>query len=148
MIGGKEDVKWDISTPKSETIQIEKYGGFYVGRYEAGVSTFNETTGKFENSVIFDNNASLFDTVSVQPGLNSWVWQNYNFTARHNGSLASGSNKATGNIVIKSNSIPYYHADYYTAIEMCDRLYSSHSSVRSGLITGTRLGCNYEIFTR
>ena len=39
------NVEWDTITPKSELIQIEKYGGFYVGRYEAGLaSTITEFT--------------------------------------------------------------------------------------------------------
>ena len=70
-----------------EETKISKYGGFYVGRYEAGVSTLDE---------------------------------------------------ATGNIVEKANSIPYYHADYYTAVEMSERLYSNNLYVQSGLITGTQ----------
>ena len=47
-------------------------------------------------------------------------------------------NKATGNIVEKANSIPYYHADYYTAVEMSERLYNNNLYVQSGLITGTQ----------
>ena len=36
---------WDTTTPKSELTQIEKYGGFYVARYEAGLaSTITEFT--------------------------------------------------------------------------------------------------------
>ena len=30
---------WDTTTPKSELTQIEKYGGFYVARYEAGLAS-------------------------------------------------------------------------------------------------------------
>ena len=42
---GKQNVEWDTTTPKPELIQIEKYGGFYVGRYEAGLaSTITEFT--------------------------------------------------------------------------------------------------------
>ncbi len=43
-----------------------------------------------------------------------------------------------GNVVSKANSIPYYHADYYTAVEMTRRMYEKHQSVRSGLVTGTQ----------
>ena len=48
---------WDIETNTAEKEQIEKYGGFYVGRYEAGVSTLDEETGEFKDSVTFSNNA-------------------------------------------------------------------------------------------
>ena len=136
----KNSASWDMETNTAEKEQIEKYGGFYVGRYEAGVSTLNETTGEFENSVTFNDNKSLFNAVGTQTGIvSSWPWQNYDFIAR--GKLIIDSkypNKATGNIVEKANSIPYYHADYYTAVEMSDRLYSKNSFVKSGLITGTQ----------
>ena len=38
---------------------------------------------------------------------------------------------------MKADSIPYYHADYYTATEMSERLYENHKYVKSGLVTGT-----------
>ena len=130
---------WDRETNTSEKEQIEKYGGFYVGRYEAGLSTLDEETGEFKDSVTFSNNSSLFNAVGTQTGINGWGWQNYNFIARGNVITDSNyQNKATGNIVEKANSIPYYHADYYTAVEMADRLYSQNSYVKSGLITGTQ----------
>ena len=148
---GKESTKWDKETNIAENEQIEKYGGFYVGRYEAGVSTLNEETGKFEDSVTFSNNKSLFSTVGTQTGLVSGLaWQNYDYTARQTGTIVStGSNKATGNIVEKANAIPYYHADYYTAVEMSRRMYKNdiqrNKYVTSGLITGTQwdMICKY-----
>ena len=129
---------WDRETNTSEEEQIEKYGGFYVGRYEAGVSTLDEETATFKDSVTFSGNASLFNAVTAGTGINEWGWQNYNFIAR--GKVITDSNypnKATGNIVEKANSIPYYHTDYYTAVEMSKRLYNN-SYVQSGLITGTQ----------
>lgn len=42
---GKQNAEWDTTTPKAEVQQIEKYDGFYVGRYEAGLaSTITEFT--------------------------------------------------------------------------------------------------------
>ena len=130
---------WDRETNSAEKEQIEKYGGFYVGRYEAGVSTLDEETDTFKDSVTFSNNASLFNSVTAGTGINNWGWQNYDFIAR--GKVITDSNypnKVTGNIVEKANSIPYYHADYYTALEMSERLYNNSSYVQSGLITGTQ----------
>jgi len=142
---GKDNAKWDMETYASEYTQIEKYNGFYIGRYEAGVGTLNEEkkanneTDPFDYSVTFDENASLFNSVNIQTGINNWGWQNYNFTARREGTpVTTGSNKATGNVVVKANSIPYYHSDYYTATEMSRRLYSDNSYVQSGLVTGTQ----------
>ena len=36
---GKQNAEWDNTTPKAELSQIEKYSGFYVGRYEAGLAS-------------------------------------------------------------------------------------------------------------
>ena len=137
--GMQNMASWDRETNTAEKEQIEKYGGFYVGRYEAGVSTLDETTNTFKDSVTFSNNASLFNSVTAGTGINGWGWQNYDFIAR--GKVITDSNypnKATGNIVEKANSIPYYHADYYTALEMSERLYNNNLYVQSGLITGTQ----------
>ena len=42
---GKQNAGWETTTEKAELSQIEKYGGFYVGRYEAGLaSTITEFT--------------------------------------------------------------------------------------------------------
>ena len=137
--GMQNMASWDRETNTAEETQISKYGGFYVGRYEAGVSTLDETTNTFKDSVTFNNSASLYNPVGIQSGINGWGWQNYDYIAR--GKVITDSNypnKATGNIVEKANSIPYYHADYYTAVEMSKRLYSNNSYVQSGLITGTQ----------
>ena len=130
---------YDRTTGSSEYAQIQKYGGFYVGRYEAGVSTLDEEKGEFKDSVTFSGNASLFNAVTAGTGINNWGWQNYDYIAR--GKVITDSNypnKVTGNIVEKANSIPYYHADYYTAVEMSERLYNNNLYVQSGLITGTQ----------
>ena len=137
--GMQNMASWDRETNTAEETQISKYGGFYVGRYEAGVSTLDEETGTFKDSVTFNNNASLFNALEIQSGINGWGRQNYNFIAR--GKVITDSNypnNSTGNIVEKANSIPYYHADYYTAVEMSERLYNNNLYVQSGLITGTQ----------
>mgnify|MGYP002439097254 CR=1 FL=1 len=137
--GMQNMASWDRETNTAEKEQIEKYGGFYVGRYEAGVSTLDEEKGEFKDSVTFSGNASLFNAVTAGTGINNWGWQNYDYIAR--GKVITDSNypnKVTGNIVEKANSIPYYHADYYTALEMSERLYNNNLYVQSGLITGTQ----------
>ena len=144
-----DNAGWDRETNRIELPQIRKYEGFYIGRYEAGVGTLNkekeengtaeEKANPFDYTVTFANEASLFNSVGVQTALISgWTWQNYNFTAKKEGTPVDNvSNKATGNIVVKADSIPYYHADYYTATEMSERLYENHKYVKSGLVTGT-----------
>ena len=79
---GKESAKWPLETNTIEYMQIEKYSGFYIGRYEAGVATLNKETNEFENSVTFNENASLYEAVTVQTGIDNWGWQNYRYTVR------------------------------------------------------------------
>ena len=101
---------WDTSTNTAEEAQIRKYGGFYIGRYEAGTSNITLTGGvKFENA----------STASS--------WQNGNFVS---------SKVESGKITCKAGEIPYYHADYTTAVDMCKNMYIT-DSVTSGLMTGT-----------
>ena len=101
---------WDRSTNTAELVQIEKYGGFYIGRFEAGTSDITFAGGK---------------TLETPTGTSSW--QNGNYT----------KDKVTeGKVTTKPGEIPYYHSDYYTAVEMSKRMYKN-SYVRSGLMTGT-----------
>ena len=101
---------WDTSTNTAEEAQIRKYGGFYVGRYEAGTSDI-----VLANGVSFENSST------------SSSWQNGNFVS---------SKVESGKITCKAGEIPYYHADYTTAVEMCKNMYNTES-VNSGLMTGT-----------
>ncbi len=98
----KENAKWDMETQTLEYVQIKKYNGFYIGRYEAGVATLNKekkANGEaypFDDSVTFDGGKSLFEAVAIQTGINSWTWQNYDFTARRAGTpVTTGTNKAS-----------------------------------------------------
>ena len=123
-------------------MQIKKYGGFYIGRYEAGVSVLDKSTGTFKDNVTFGE-SSLNGHVVGSKDSHGWVWQNTNYLAR-NSNMTSllgskyGENKANGNIVVQADAIPYYHADYYTSREMSRRLYENKSNVKSGLATGTQ----------
>ncbi len=101
---------WDRATNTSELVQIEKYGGFYIGRYEAGTS-----------KITFAGNKTLETPIGTSE------WSNGNYT----------KDKVTGGkITTKAGEIPYYHADYNTAVEMSKEMYKT-DNVRSGLMTGT-----------
>ncbi len=106
---------WETQPHTSELIQIEKYGGFYIGRYEAGTSEISLST-----KVDFANQND------------AKTWQNPNFSIRD-----ESGNTATGNITCKAGEIPYYHADYFTALILCNKMYESSKYVQSGLVTGT-----------
>ena len=117
--GKTSDVVWDKETNTSELTQIEKYGGFYVGRYEAGTSEI-----ELKNSVKFENTST---TQTYTEGKWSSTWYSPNFLS---------SNVISGKITIKAVEIPYYHADYKTSVEMSKNMYKTEY-VRSGLMTGT-----------
>jgi hypothetical protein len=102
------NASYDTSTNGAELTQIIKYGGFYVARYEAGTSAINGIN---------------FSSISTSDGFSSAT----NYT-----------NVKSGNVTSKADEIPYYHADYYTAVEMAKGMYQNNSYVTSGLITGTQ----------
>lgn len=111
---GKANATWERQTNTAELPQIEKYGGFYIGRYEAGTSNISLST---------DINFASQNTASS--------WLNDNFSIR------DGLNHtATGKITSKAGEVPYYHADYETALKLSNSMYQT-DYVRSGLATGT-----------
>ena len=109
---GMANNNWDKTTPEEEKTKIEKYSGFYIGRYEAGTS-----------KLTFANNKSL-ETPTETTNLS-----NENYT----------SDKVTsGKITCKAGEIPYYHANYQTAVDMSKAMYSDSKYVESNLVTGTQ----------
>ena len=111
----------DAVTTTAEEAQIIKYGGFYIGRYEAGTSDITFTNG------------SDFAVASTASN-----WENSNFTASY---------VKSGKITCKAGEIPYYHADYATAVKMCRDMYSENNSVTSGLVTGTMWDATMKFIT-
>ena len=106
---------WEKQTHTSELPQIQKYGGFYVGRYEAGTSDITLST---KVDFASKNTASSWvnDNFSIRDGLNHTV--------------------ESGKITTKAGEIPYYHADYETALKLSNNMYNT-DYVQSGLVTGT-----------
>ncbi len=119
-VSGKDydNATWETQTNLAELAQIKKYEGFYVGRYEAGTSEITISTGT--STVDF----SIANTASS--------WENTNFSIRDDLS----NHTATGKITTKAGEIPYYHADYFTALKLCNKMYNT-SYMYSGLVTGT-----------
>ena len=108
---------WDNQTDGIEEAQIRKYSGFYIARYEAGLGEAG-----FSNPM----QAVTASTNSTY----GWTWQSDVYTKANVSSTAKPTSKA--------NEIPWYHADYFTAIEMSKRMYTTNTSVTSGLVTGTQ----------
>ena len=113
------NAEWEQTTPEEELEQIKKYGGFYIGRYEAGTSNITLTA----NSTKVDFTAA--HTVE------SWIDDKFSIRDE----LLS-NRTISGKITCKAGEIPYYHADYYTASKLCDNMYQT-DYVQSGLVTGT-----------
>ena len=109
---GMASANWDKTTPDLEKVYIQKYSGFYIGRYEAGTS-----------KITFADNKTLEIPEGTSGGWNE------NYT----------SNKViNGKITSKAGEIPYYHADYKTAVDMSKSMYSDSKYVESNLVTGTQ----------
>ncbi len=104
---------WDTWTPAAEMTQIQKYGGFYVARYEAGTSEIKLTSGK----KIGDEKTSTSN------------WQDNRYVV--------GNTTEDSKPTSKAGEIPYYYSDFTTAEEMSKRMYNTNY-VNSGLITGTQ----------
>ena len=105
---------YETTTSGTELPQIQKYKGFYIGRYEAGTSNLILSTGiNFENQNTGSGWAN--DNFSIRDGLNHTV---------------------SGNINIKPGEVPYYHAEYFTALKLSNRMYSNNF-IQSVLVTGT-----------
>ncbi len=105
---------WETQTDQTELPQIQKYSGFYIGRYEAGTSEITLSNGV---------NFAAQNTASS--------WENSSF------SIKDGSgNTATGKVTTKAGEIPYYHSDYFTAYKLSSSMYSTNY-VQSVLTTGT-----------
>ena len=102
-----QNAYYDTSTNSAEKTQIEKYGGFYVGRYEAGTS---------------DLQGISFSTIASS----GWRTDATNY-----------NNITDGKVTSKANEIPYNHVDYASAVKAGEAMYSSNSYVSSGILTGT-----------
>lgn len=96
-----------------EIAQIEKYGGFYVGRYEAGICMPTGT-----------NNSGI-TTANILDGTIASNWTSSEFTT------------TTGKPVVQAGAIPWNHANHSTASNVAENMYKGHPSVTSGLMTGT-----------
>lgn len=96
-----------------EISQIEKYSGFYVGRYEAGICMPTGT-----------NNSGI-TTANILDGTSARDWKCSDFTT------------TTGRPVVQAGAIPWYHVNHSTASNVAENMYKGNSYVSSGLLTGT-----------
>ena len=75
--------EWDTTTPEAELIQIEKYGGFYVGRYEAGLASDIKETK--QNQKNLDKVYNVPGIPQSKAGIIPWIfidWTNAKANAK------------------------------------------------------------------
>ena len=109
---GQSNASWDTTVDIAGKMQTEKYGGFYVARFEAGLASNIEETK--------DRQA---DTV-----------------------VSQAHNKA-GKPQSKAGLVPWNFIDWNTSRQNAESMYKT-DYVRSGLITGTRVGCHDKLDDR
>lgn len=95
-----QNANWDTTTNSSELTQIEKYGGFYVARYEAGLPT---GTTEFTGSVAYTSDTyNMLGTPQSRAGVSPWNfvdWDKAQINARNmynTSSVKSGLITGTG----------------------------------------------------
>lgn len=111
-IAGISDCYWETQTSITELIQIEKYGGFYVARYEAGLPTE-------QDGFIGENGFT-----SVLASLTNWSENNFSYNS-------------VKTPISKAGREPWNFIDYDNSLESAKKMYNTNS-VKSGLITDTQ----------
>lgn len=87
---------WDTTTPKAELSQIEKYGGFYVARYEAGlastISEFTETQTHTGSNQIYN----IEGTPQSKAGIAPWNFIDWNTSKKNAESMYNNNYVSSG----------------------------------------------------
>ncbi len=68
----KQNAGWDTTIPKAELSQIEKYGGFYVGRYEAGLASDMSEFTSTQKSAGHNQVYNVYKIPQSKAGLAPW----------------------------------------------------------------------------
>lgn len=93
----KQNAYYDTKTPISELSYIEKYSGFYVGRYEAGLDLSKAQT----TSLSYGSNYHDSETAKPQSkqGLIPWTFVSWNTANTRAHDMYSGSNYVSSGLV-------------------------------------------------
>lgn len=87
---------WDKTTPKAELSQIEKYGGFYVARYEAGLaSTVSEYTSNIIHNQTFKN-YNIDAVPQSKAGIVPWNFIDWDTSKKNAESMYSNNYVSSG----------------------------------------------------
>ncbi len=93
---GLQNANWDNTTPKSEKMQIEKYGGFYVGRYEAGLA---EEIEEYTEDQISNGTNTPFNKDGIpqsKAGKIPWMFINWIQSKKNSESMYNNSYVSSG----------------------------------------------------
>ena len=93
---GLQNANWDNTTPKSEKMQIEKYGGFYVGRYEAGLA---EEIEEYTEDQISNGTNTPFNKDGIpqsKAGKIPWMFINWTQSKKNSESMYNNSYVSSG----------------------------------------------------
>jgi len=74
VVTGRSNSSWDTTVTSLEKIQIKKYGGFYVGRYEAGLAS---TIEEYDEPQQQTGSNQIYNKVGVpqsKAGLVPWIF--------------------------------------------------------------------------
>lgn len=87
---------WDTTTSKSELTQIEKYGGFYVARYEAGLA---KTISEFTETVIHTGAETIYkieDIPQSKAGIVPWNFIDWDTSKKNAESMYNNEYVSSG----------------------------------------------------
>lgn len=134
-----------VATGNGETVPVPNDFYYVGGTISSGVvisdnkedqnKYVDEENGDVPAGVVYNEAGTSEITLSTGidfAGQNTASgWQNSKFSIRN------GLNQtSTGKITQKAGEIPYYHADYETALKLCNDMYQTEY-IQSGLVTGT-----------
>jgi len=89
-VTGISNCYWDTTTNSSELLQIEKYGGFYVGRYESGLP---KNTAEFTGSLERQNDVyNISGIPQIKAGIIPWNYINWNNAQTNSQKMYEGKN--------------------------------------------------------
>lgn len=87
---------WDTTTPKAELSQIEKYGGFYIARYEAGLAS---TISEFDETQIHTGSNQIYNKEGVpqsKAGIAPWNFIDWNISKKNAESMYNNDYVSSG----------------------------------------------------
>ena len=97
--GTLANAEWDTTTTKSGLMQIEKYGGFYVARYEAGLA---ETITEFTTDQIHTGANQVYNldgTPQSKAGMVPWIFIDWTHSKANAESMYNNNYVSSGLIV-------------------------------------------------